>query len=720
MIAALTVAVCLAWAGAAETRSKTYTPEPYRPPTIQYFDAGVPSIHYQHQQAADAYMREHAPGAQFYVPPGQTAPKPGTVVPLPPGGTRALFTAPADGSAGVPAGRMRLFKDTFAETVRDHVAASSSRNGRFVAADAQGRSQALRLRGVREETISVHGSEASGVAEFDSLDIKGRRVALEFKLVNDGWDWTVASAAPAGGAQAAKAPKPGQPARLSVSVAFEEPSGDGRVEGGEAAAISVTVRNEGAGAAYGVTATAEPQREVRGLQVAPLAEFGDLAPGASATRALSVRASDKVASARAAVALQILEANGFDGDRVVVEFETRPLVPPKLEVVEVAAAGGSVRAGEAVPVTVLVRNSGSGPADGVTAELVARGDDVLITSEASMPLGRVEPGGTAKASFELFVKKRFPGGELPVSVRVAESRGRFGAGPSALGLALGSSGPRRVSVASSGEEAEDVETPPAARTPLDRNAYAVVVGVERYRDLPSASYAARDARTVHAYLTRAMGIPAENSVLLTDERASLADLTTHLGPWLKDRVRKGGRVFVYFSGHGAPHPASGEPFLVPYDGSPRYTETKAFALRQLYALLGSLPAREVIVALDSCFSGTGGRSVLPQGLRPLVPVRTAEPAANTVVLAASAADQVSSSHPGARHGMLTYHLLRGLRGSADADGDRKVTTGELFAFVRPAVEDAARRQHIEQSPTLTPDVKDLGPRAGGVWLVRQD
>lgn len=41
-------------------------------------------------------------------------------------------------------------------------------------------------------------------------------------------------------------------------------------------------------------------------------------------------------------------------------------------------------------------------------------------------------------------------------------------------------------------------------------------------------------------------------------------------------------------------------------------------MKSLYHNLGQLKAKRVVVALDSCFSGAGGRSVLASGVKPLV------------------------------------------------------------------------------------------------------
>ncbi|MBI3552259.1 MAG: caspase family protein [Elusimicrobia bacterium] len=258
----------------------------------------------------------------------------------------------------------------------------------------------------------------------------------------------------------------------------------------------------------------------------------------------------------------------------------------------------------------------------------------------------------------------------------------------------------------------EVDIPPKTSARADPEAYAVVIGIEKYRDVPKVDYAARDAQSVYDYLTQSMGFDSKNVALLQNERAGLADLDTYLGPWLEDRVSAKSKVMIYYAGHGAPNPKTGEGYLIPYDGNPTYVETKAFPVKRLYENLAKLPSKDVTVVLDACFSGAGGRSVLAKGARPLVMMKDAAPAlgANTVALTAARGDQISTFDEEGRHGLLTYNLLKGLRGEADTDKDGKVTTEELFSYLGPAVERGARLQHVEQTPTLSPDIKSLGPR----------
>jgi hypothetical protein len=278
---------------------------------------------------------------------------------------------------------------------------------------------------------------------------------------------------------------------------------------------------------------------------------------------------------------------------------------------------------------------------------------------------------------------------------------------------LGAAAPAAEAAAS---PAIDVDEPPASKTKLNPDAYAVVIGVEKYRQdgIPAVDFAARDARTMYAYLTRAMGFDPKNVMLLTDEKATKTDFEKNLGKWLRNRADAKSRVFVYYAGHGAPNAASGEGFLMPYEADPNYVEDTAYPITRLYAELAKLPTRDVTVVLDACFSGRGGRSLMAKGARPLVSIKEALGPANAVVLAAATGGQISGTDPDRRHGLLTESLLEALHGAADARGDGKITSEEIFAYVRTAVERAARLQNIEQTPTLSPAPGET--KGGRAWI----
>lgn len=237
----------------------------------------------------------------------------------------------------------------------------------------------------------------------------------------------------------------------------------------------------------------------------------------------------------------------------------------------------------------------------------------------------------------------------------------------------------------------DIDDLPAAVKP-DPTAVALVIGIERYREsLPKADFAAADARLAAAYFKRVLGVQDENLALLVDDRATRTDLAKHIEQWLPNHAEKDGKVFVYFSGHGAPEPAKGDSYLVPYDADPAYIKQTGYSIKSLYAQLAKLPVKSVVVVMDSCFSGAGGRSVLAKGARPLVNLKTDVVPAKLTVISASAGDQISNSYQEEGHGLFTYFLLKGLKEKGDFKG--------AYDYLGPEVSRVARRRYnSDQTP----------------------
>jgi len=250
----------------------------------------------------------------------------------------------------------------------------------------------------------------------------------------------------------------------------------------------------------------------------------------------------------------------------------------------------------------------------------------------------------------------------------------------------------------------DVDDLPSKKARTNKNSYAIVIGIEAYRQkLPRADFASHDAQMVTEYLTKVLGYPEENVVTLLNDRASNSDLAKYFEKWLLNNVEKGSTVFVYFSGHGAPNPQTGDAFLVPYDGDPSFIDQTGYSLKRLYENLNKLPAKEIVVALDSCFSGAGGRSVLAKGARPLVMNmdKTLVKSEKITVLSAASGDQISSTYDEKGHGLFTYFLLKGIKTEDVTQPDGSIKMDDLFGYLKPQVERIARKAYNnEQTPQL--------------------
>jgi hypothetical protein len=250
----------------------------------------------------------------------------------------------------------------------------------------------------------------------------------------------------------------------------------------------------------------------------------------------------------------------------------------------------------------------------------------------------------------------------------------------------------------------DIDVLPSIKVKPNNNFYAIVIGIENYRQkLPVVDFATADARIVTEYLTKVMGYPKGNVITLTNENASKSDFEKYFEKWLSNNVEKDSTVFVYYSGHGAPNPKKGDAYLVPYDGDPSFIEQTGYSLKRLYESLNKLKAKEIIVALDSCFSGAGGRSVLAKGARPLVMILQSNVvlSRNITVMAASAGNQISSTYDEKGHGLFTYFMLKGIKNEDVVRQDGSIKMDDLFGYIKPQVERIARKQfNNEQTPQL--------------------
>ncbi len=262
-------------------------------------------------------------------------------------------------------------------------------------------------------------------------------------------------------------------------------------------------------------------------------------------------------------------------------------------------------------------------------------------------------------------------------------------------------------LSSQGELLPDVEEPGFKRR-KNPDAYAVVIGIENYQqELPAAVFADRDARAVRRYL-RALGYADRHIHALTEDQATYSAIQKNIEGWLPSHTNDASTVFVYYAGHGAPDPGSGDAYILPWDGDPQYLRNTAYPLKRLSRSLSRLRARNVIVALDACFSGAGGRSVAARGRAVLVKIDPGFWTARDMgVMTAAKADQIAEPLAAAGHGLFTYYMLRGLK----KRGGRS-TLLELYDYLKAPVEDAAMRDdNRPQTPQLFG--KDTGVTLSG-------
>ncbi len=265
------------------------------------------------------------------------------------------------------------------------------------------------------------------------------------------------------------------------------------------------------------------------------------------------------------------------------------------------------------------------------------------------------------------------------------------------------------------------------RSPKD---FAVVIGVEDYTDVPDVPFAKRDARAFETWAMSTRGIPEARVRRLLDARAY--EITAALDEAGK-AVGKGGRVWVYFAGHGAMDPGGTQRLLLGRDAAtdPGVFARFAVSVDDVRRLAGA-GGGEVLMVLDACYNGGGraGEGSLTAGKRFAVPMGLLTPTVGSVEWAATGPKEMSGPLPAAEQGLFTYFAVGALRGWADGEVDGKrdgtVTGEEAQRYVRRVLDTV---QGGNQTPQLlaTQDaatlelvrgVKEKGPSREAVLALR--
>jgi len=249
----------------------------------------------------------------------------------------------------------------------------------------------------------------------------------------------------------------------------------------------------------------------------------------------------------------------------------------------------------------------------------------------------------------------------------------------------------------------DVEKEIPSAASIRTQDFAVVFGIESYKNIPGVTFARRDAQWMKTYFEKVLGIPAANIYFKTDADVSLAEFNTAFSGWLQKRIRKNeSNVFIFYAGHGAPELKHKKAYLIPYDGNPNYPEQTGYELNKLYSELNALGARSVTVFLDACFSGANrNQEMLLADARPvMIEIEGSAWVGDVTVFSAASGAQIASAWPEKKHGLFSYYLLKGLQGAADTDQNRVITVKELADYIYGQVSQTTGLLDREQTPEL--------------------
>ncbi len=355
--------------------------------------------------------------------------------------------------------------------------------------------------------------------------------------------------------------------------------------------------------------------------------------------------------------------------------------------------------GERVRVRVDIVNVGTTAIQQAIVSL--SGSQALITHfpSAVLPVPTLQAGETKSIEFVATLPPSVQPQKAELHVTVEEPATHTAAPSQTLAVVM----------QATGIKADDVDQIPIATTEFRQpNTYLISIGIGSYRDqqLLPRKFASLDAEMVSNYFQALGGVPSTNVRLLQDWKALRPDIDEALLDWLPSHMTKDAVVIVYFAGQALVN-HTGDVLLVPYEGSPTAT-SRLYPLKDLEAALARLKAKQTILLFDGIVSRLHSDPKMKN-----LPPRWNSAGSSMIRIISSDSLNKGLEDDKHRHGLMTYYLLRALRGESDSNRDGSVTLAEVAAYVSQKVTWAAKTQFSsDQRPLITPPLKQTDPSSG--------
>ena len=241
---------------------------------------------------------------------------------------------------------------------------------------------------------------------------------------------------------------------------------------------------------------------------------------------------------------------------------------------------------------------------------------------------------------------------------------------------------------------------------LNKNKVALIFGIENYATNPKATFANFDAKYFYQYAKNIFGVKNENIKLLIDDEANLVSSLGALNKWLPSKIKKNQtELIIYFAGHGLASSNGQQLYLLPQDGDSDLLARTAISKKEIFQIVSNLKPKSVTIFLDTCYSGVSrDEESLLASARPVrIVADDQDTPENFTIFSASQLDQISSGLKEAKHGIFSYYLMKGLEGKADINQDKKITNGELLAYMDENVSQKASELGRQQNPSFAGD-----------------
>ena len=492
------------------------------------------------------------------------------------------------------------------------------------------------------------------------------------------------------------------------SVKFIDTDNNNVVDANEHCSIRFTIVNSGRGDGYGCVARVQATGTTQGIHIQDV-PLPKLLRGEKHTIEIPIDANTDTQTGEITLDIYVDEPNGFSTEHITSTIGTHKLKTPFVNVASykvVGAASGTLERRKPFNLQVIVQNTDQGEAQNVKVGIVIPDNVNRIGGESEyMTIASLKAGESRLLEYELIANQE-AAEKMDIQIALSEKQGKYAEDaniPLEFGQHIGSSIAINVQ-----RHDQDVEIKRASLVSVvdenipetntkNNNTFAVIIANENYQSVAPVPYALNDGKIFREYCLKTLGIPEKQIKYIPNATGNQIKAQIN---WLQTlaEVFTDPHIIFYYAGHGIPDESSRTAYLLPVDGIGTDVST-GYKLDDLYAVLGKMPAENVTVFMDACFSGSKREEGMLASARGVaIKARSGMPQGNMVVFSAAQSDETAYPNNEEKHGMFTYFLLKKLQ---DTKGD--VTLHELGEYITTNVsQQSILLNGKSQTPCVTP------------------
>ncbi|MDK9718021.1 MAG: DUF1566 domain-containing protein [Trichlorobacter sp.] len=245
--------------------------------------------------------------------------------------------------------------------------------------------------------------------------------------------------------------------------------------------------------------------------------------------------------------------------------------------------------------------------------------------------------------------------------------------------------------------AKDQATNQTAEVKLYNKSYAVIIGIDRYKNLSpdrQLKNAVKDARGIEATIRKQYRF--DQIFTLHDEQATRDGIMRLLTAELPKVIGKEDALFIFWAGHGNQEKTDDGDlgYLIPFDGNSDGIYGNITMSQLKDDISRAIPAKHIFYAFDACYSGLlTTRGVDVKASRNLAYLKNITKERVRQVLTAGSKGQEALDGGPRGHSVFTGRLIEVL----EATGDY-ITANEIQAILKERVYQDARARGHEQTP----------------------